>query len=197
MFSKNNGNAHIQTRYPCHFLSLHIKLDWYQPWLLASRLSHSIGLFRPADGSETASPLPICQWHSWRFRWDPRILKLQHLFPSFLVEKWCPWKKSFTGRFNGEADGVSQLATFSSWNKLLNQHINTRSHDVLYICTPERTSPVSPHSQHNPRVLKTSICWVKNSRIVINKEDYFGMAADGLRNFDLWNVAHVVPLAES
>ena len=28
-------------------------------------------------------------------------------------------------------------------------------------------------------------------RIVINKEDYFGMAADGLRNFDLWNVAHV------
>ncbi|CAK9005933.1 unnamed protein product [Durusdinium trenchii] len=31
-----------------------------------------------------------------------------------------------------------------------------------------------------------------NRRIVINKEDYFGMAADGLRNFDLWNVAHVV-----
>ncbi|CAE7663598.1 MCAT [Symbiodinium sp. CCMP2592] len=30
-----------------------------------------------------------------------------------------------------------------------------------------------------------------NRRIVINKEDYFGMAADGLRNFDLWNVAHV------
>lgn len=29
------------------------------------------------------------------------------------------------------------------------------------------------------------------SRIVINKEDYFGMAADGLRNYDLWNVAHV------
>lgn len=30
-----------------------------------------------------------------------------------------------------------------------------------------------------------------NRRIVINKEGYFGMAADGLRNFDLWNVAHV------
>lgn len=29
-------------------------------------------------------------------------------------------------------------------------------------------------------------------RIVINKEDYFGMAAEGLRNYDLWNVAHVV-----
>lgn len=30
------------------------------------------------------------------------------------------------------------------------------------------------------------------ARIVINKEDYFGMAAEGLRNYDLWNVAHVV-----
>lgn len=28
-------------------------------------------------------------------------------------------------------------------------------------------------------------------RIVINREDYFGMAADGLRNFENWNVAHV------
>ena len=149
MFSKNNGNAHIQTRYPCHFLSLHIKLDRYQPWLLASRLSHSIGLFRPADGSETASPLPICQWHSWRFRLDPRILKLQHLFPSFLVEKWCPWKKSFTGRFNGEADGVSQLATFS-WNKLVNQH-QVRCSVHLY--TWKNFTGFTPQIQtHNPRV---------------------------------------------
>eukprot|EP00933_Yihiella_yeosuensis_P081459 TRINITY_DN95074_c0_g1_i1.p1 TRINITY_DN95074_c0_g1~~TRINITY_DN95074_c0_g1_i1.p1 ORF type:complete len:527 (-),score=106.54 TRINITY_DN95074_c0_g1_i1:32-1612(-) len=30
-----------------------------------------------------------------------------------------------------------------------------------------------------------------NRRIVINKEDYFGMASDGLRNYDRWNVAHV------
>ena len=94
-FPKTMVTHTYKTRYPCHFLSLHIKLDWYQPWLLASRLSHSIGLFRPADGSETASPLPICQWHSWRFRWDPRILKLQHLFPSFLVEKWLSVKKIF------------------------------------------------------------------------------------------------------
>lgn len=153
MFSKNNGNAHIQTRYPCHFLSLHIKRDWYQPWLLASRLSHSIGLFRPADGSETASPPPICQWHSWRFRWDPRILKL-HLFPSFLVEKWCPWKKSFTGRKKME-----KPMEFPNWPPFpLEKKKQTgestpgplRSH-VLYI-TPERTSPVSPHKSHNPRV---------------------------------------------
>lgn len=30
-----------------------------------------------------------------------------------------------------------------------------------------------------------------NRRIVINKEDYFGMACDGLLNYDLWNIAHV------
>eukprot|EP00913_Durusdinium_trenchii_P025156 g23615.t1 len=39
-------------------------------------------------------------------------------------------------------------------------------------------------------LISASQC-VFRRRIVINKEDYFGMAADGLRNFDLWNVAHV------
>ncbi|CAE8607856.1 unnamed protein product [Polarella glacialis] len=33
-----------------------------------------------------------------------------------------------------------------------------------------------------------------NRRIVVNKEDYFGMAADGLRNFHGWNVAHVAAI---
>ncbi len=70
-----------------------------------------------------------------------------------------------------------QLAP-SSWNKLVNQH-QVRSQKRSLQKSP---SP-SPFPSDRP------------SRIVINKEDYFGMAADGLRNFDLWNVAHVVPLA--